>query len=247
MSAEPTKARPAATVVITRDGSSGPEVLMLKRSGRAGFFPHAWVFPGGRVDPTDGQVSTRGSVDGLGEERRAYGVAALRETLEEAGAWLGEGTPAADLRARLNAREATLLDAPNLVADLDRLELWAWWTTPEVEPKRYETAFFVVAVGEGEAADAQHDDHETVQTRWVRPVDALAEMHVERFWMAPPTFRTLEEMAPFEDCQALMAAAATRQVVPVMPIIERGEQSMSIVLSPQDRITLRDGRWVSEA
>ena len=49
-----TPARPAATVIILRDTEDGPEVLMLKRSGRAGFFPNAWVFPGGRVDEADG-------------------------------------------------------------------------------------------------------------------------------------------------------------------------------------------------
>jgi len=231
---------------------------MLKRSGRAGFFPNAWVFPGGRVDPSDEDVPVKGAVEGLGHGRRAFGVAALRETLEEAGAWLGEGTPPEELRAQLNAREATLLDAPELVADLDRLELWAWWTTPEVEPKRYETAFFVVHVRDGEADDACHDAQETVQTRWIRPVDALAEMHVDRFWMAPPTFRTLEELSAFGDCAALMASAADREVVPVMPRIEKGAGGVSIILPgdpshPSDhpargpkRIVLRDGRWQSE-
>ena len=45
--------RPAATVMIFRQAPSGPEVLLLQRSRQVGFFPSAWVFPGGRVDDTD--------------------------------------------------------------------------------------------------------------------------------------------------------------------------------------------------
>ena len=53
-----TPARPAATVIILRDTEDGPEVLMLKRSGRAGFFPNAWSVPGGQVDEADGAAGT---------------------------------------------------------------------------------------------------------------------------------------------------------------------------------------------
>lgn len=62
---------PAATVVLVRDGVEGLETLMLRRNAR-GAFGGMWVFPGGRLDPEDGE----------GEEgaRRA----AARETDEEA-------------------------------------------------------------------------------------------------------------------------------------------------------------------
>lgn len=62
---------PAATVVLVRDGADGLETLMLRRNSR-GAFGGMWVFPGGRVDPEDGE----------GEQgaRRA----AARETMEEA-------------------------------------------------------------------------------------------------------------------------------------------------------------------
>ena len=62
---------PAATVVLVRDGVEGLETLMLRRNSR-GAFGGMWVFPGGRIDPEDGE----------GEEgaRRA----AARETVEEA-------------------------------------------------------------------------------------------------------------------------------------------------------------------
>lgn len=45
--------RPAATVVLVRNGSDGPEVLMLRRSREVEFIGGAWVFPGGAVDKED--------------------------------------------------------------------------------------------------------------------------------------------------------------------------------------------------
>jgi len=65
---------PAATVVVVREGASGPEVLLLKRSS-VGVFADMWVFPGGRVDDAD-----RGD-DELGRARSA----AVREAEEEVG------------------------------------------------------------------------------------------------------------------------------------------------------------------
>jgi len=62
---------PAATVVLVRDGVDGLETLMLRRNAR-GPFGGMWVFPGGRVDPEDGE----------GDDGAVR--AAVRETLEEA-------------------------------------------------------------------------------------------------------------------------------------------------------------------
>ncbi|MFN3992281.1 MAG: NUDIX hydrolase [Tabrizicola flagellatus] len=45
--------RPAATVVLWREGGTGPEVLMGQRGEGAVFMPSKFVFPGGRVDPED--------------------------------------------------------------------------------------------------------------------------------------------------------------------------------------------------
>ncbi len=72
---EPSKPRPAATVILLRDGteSSELEVLLLKRSAESRFMPNVWVFPGGSLDPEDGNGH-----DGLA-------ACARREMSEEAG------------------------------------------------------------------------------------------------------------------------------------------------------------------
>ncbi|WP_144186925.1 NUDIX hydrolase [Elioraea rosea] len=74
----PTRPAAAASLVLVREGSEGPSVLMGQRSARHRFMPRALVFPGGRVDRAD--RATAGD-DPLG----AFAAAALRETEEETG------------------------------------------------------------------------------------------------------------------------------------------------------------------
>jgi recombination protein RecT len=249
------EARPAATVIIVRDGSEGPEVLMLKRSRKAGFFPNAWVFPGGRVDEADARVSYRGAVRGAPVADAHYAVAALRECLEEAGVWLGRGSPPADLRERLNSRQATLEDAPELEADLSQLAWFAWWITPEVEPKRYDTRFFVVQIDADAGVVACADQVETVESCWLSPAAGLARHRSGDFFLAPPTYRTLQELELLDSASAVWEFANLRQVQPIMPRIEHDE-SVNIIL-PGDpsypseqpvqgatRLVFVDGIWV---
>ncbi|HTR75356.1 MAG TPA: NUDIX domain-containing protein [Solirubrobacterales bacterium] len=73
----PATPRPAASIVLLRRGGKHAEraleVLLLKRTEKAAFMPGAWVFPGGSVDPDDGE-----GADG-------YRACAVRELREEAG------------------------------------------------------------------------------------------------------------------------------------------------------------------
>ena len=67
----------AATVVLVRDGSTGMELLLLKRPAH-GAFANAWVFPGGRIEVEDVKSDDEAEVD-------VARHAAERETLEETG------------------------------------------------------------------------------------------------------------------------------------------------------------------
>lgn len=73
----PSEPRPAASIVLLRRGGKHDEraleVLMLKRSAEARFMPGVWVFPGGSVDPADG------------EGEAGARACAVRELREEAG------------------------------------------------------------------------------------------------------------------------------------------------------------------
>jgi 8-oxo-dGTP pyrophosphatase MutT (NUDIX family) len=73
----PATPRPAASVIPLRRGGKhtdrGLEVLLLRRSDDASFMPGVWVFPGGAVDPQDGEGDA------------GFRACALRELAEEAG------------------------------------------------------------------------------------------------------------------------------------------------------------------
>jgi 8-oxo-dGTP pyrophosphatase MutT (NUDIX family) len=79
----PSEPRPAASVVLLRRGGKHGdrelEALLLKRSAEAKFMPNVWVFPGGAVDPGDGE----------GED--GYRACAVRELAEEAAIELAAG------------------------------------------------------------------------------------------------------------------------------------------------------------
>jgi 8-oxo-dGTP pyrophosphatase MutT (NUDIX family) len=74
---EPAVPRPSASVVLLRRGGKHKdralEVLLLKRTEEARFMPGVWVFPGGGVDPEDG------------EGEAGFRTCAARELQEEAG------------------------------------------------------------------------------------------------------------------------------------------------------------------
>ena len=70
----------AATAVLLREGRDGPEVLLIERPDR-GSFAGAWVFPGGKLDPSDEGPAEEGTAPEEADARRA----AVRETREETG------------------------------------------------------------------------------------------------------------------------------------------------------------------
>jgi 8-oxo-dGTP pyrophosphatase MutT (NUDIX family) len=79
---EPAPIVAAATVVLLRDAADGIETLMLRRDSRLAFAGGMWVFPGGRVDPSDFPADDATDEEMLAAAERN---AAVREAAEEAG------------------------------------------------------------------------------------------------------------------------------------------------------------------
>ena len=106
---------PAATVILTREQAGEIQVYLLKRSLKSGFMAGNYVFPGGRVDSEDRQfdifknhidldfvdVLVRFGDDLSEAQILSFCVAAIRETLEEAGVFLAHRDN--ELEARLEA------------------------------------------------------------------------------------------------------------------------------------------------
>jgi 8-oxo-dGTP pyrophosphatase MutT (NUDIX family) len=72
-----TEPRQAASILVLRDSTAGPEVLLVQRNPSQRFMGGAWVFPGGAVHADDAD----------------HAAAAVRELAEEAGVTLPAGHP----------------------------------------------------------------------------------------------------------------------------------------------------------
>ncbi len=207
----PVPLRPAATVVVLRDGPNGVEVAMLQRHSETPAAGGAWVFPGGSVDADDAAptfVSTDREADRRRRDRlqtpeaTSYYVAALRELFEEAGVLLVRETIDVDQQTRWRLAIATgestftaLLEREGLHLDLDALEYIAHWRTPEGRPRRYDTRFFLAALPVGGSIAC--DGHEIVAHVWCRPADALARYHAGEWHLLLPTHTLLSQLHSF--------------------------------------------------
>ncbi|MFF5127688.1 NUDIX hydrolase [Streptomyces syringium] len=233
----PAAPRRAATVLLMRDTTGGPTVHMLRRRASMAFAGGAYAYPGGSVDPRDErdvpwagpsrtEWARRLGVDAAGAQ--AIVCAAVRETFEEAGVLLAGPTPesvVADTtgadweadRAALVTRElsfADFLDRRGLVLRSDLLGGWARWITPEFEPRRYDTWFFVAALPEGQRT--RNASTEADHTVWAAPADAAAGYDRGELLMMPPTISTLRALLPYGTVAEVLAAAREADLTPVL-------------------------------
>jgi 8-oxo-dGTP pyrophosphatase MutT (NUDIX family) len=234
--------RPAATVVVLRDGPAGPEVFMVRRHEGTAFMGGAHVFPGGRVDAADenadaswcdGIEHAARQLDGLPPaEAVAYHVAAARELFEEAGVLLARH-PNGDFvslaapadhqrlkqdRTRVHQGQTTLravIERDGLRLALDALVLFAHWVTPPVDTRQFDTRFFMTRVPPDQTP--AHDETETTHSLWARPADAIAQATRDEIILPPPTWSTLRELEPWESVADAQAWARRRTVTRRMP------------------------------
>jgi 8-oxo-dGTP pyrophosphatase MutT (NUDIX family) len=101
-----------------------------------------------------------------------------------------------------------------VLTDTD-LHPWAHWITPDVEPRRYDTTFFVAAMpGDQEATDISG---ETEHADWSTPGEALAAERTGGIRMLPPTMSILIELADLQTVPEVINHAIGRQIEPVLP------------------------------
>ena len=227
--------RHAATVVLLRDGAEGVEAYLLRRLGSMAFAGGMYVFPGGSVDPRDLDADIAWEGPSAAEwtdvlsaaEPLARGLvaAAVRETFEEAGVLLA--TPVTGEREHWAAEQAALLDRSASMAEVlarnglvlraDLLRPWAHWVTPEIEPKRFDTRFFVAALPEGQ--EPVHFRGESDHSEWTSPRRAVERHAAGEIAMLPPTVFTLAELGAYDTVSDVMDAATRRDVKKVLPKI----------------------------
>jgi 8-oxo-dGTP pyrophosphatase MutT (NUDIX family) len=218
-------AKPASTVMLLRDVADGVEVFMLRRTKAAAFAGGMYVFPGGKVDPADGE-------EGSDE---AYLIAAIRECFEEAGVLLATdetGAMITDDHPALASRQAVydgdtdlraLCAAHHLIPAVDALVWFSHWITPVGESsRRFDTRFFIATAPTSQLW--QHDDNETIASEWVRPLDGLRRHAAGELGMMPPTMKSLEFLARHENAaSALEEARGVGRPEPIQPRLRKDE------------------------
>ena len=235
----------ASTVIVLRETDGGLETFLLCRHHQSGFMGGAHVFPGGKVDPSDAEPSWRARVGQpteevtarLGEEDTEVGlgllVAAVRETFEEAGVLLASTAADVDLagaRERLHEGASFSELASDIEMKIDSMALtpYARWVTPKMESRRFDTRFYIAMLPEDQTAS--HDGTETTSATWLRPAGAIEDMHAGRIKLAPPTVRTLDWLAQFDDAKSVIADALSRKPPLVRPRLVTSDDGWFLAL-----------------
>ncbi|HEX6073768.1 MAG TPA: NUDIX hydrolase [Micromonosporaceae bacterium] len=176
---------------------------------------------------------------GLEDEPAARSMvcAAVRETFEESGVLLagapGDAGRQSDpdgvvgdvsgpewerARQALVDRELAFSDfltQRRLALRSDLLAAWGRWITPEFEPRRYDTCFFLAALPRAQRTRDVGGEADGVV--WVSPAEAVARQRRGEMAMLPPTAVTLSELTNETSVASALRAAADRDLTPVTP------------------------------
>ena len=237
----PVSAKPSATIVLLREGSGGPEVLLVKR--RAGdAFGNNYTFPGGVVDEDESashEYSQGKSADEANTELSVadggldYYSAAIRELFEETGIlmardadgdWSHGGPNFGALRKEVDQGRllwSNFLRDQGLRMASDALHYVAHWETPLSLPKRWSTRFFLAESPPGQ--DATHDGSELTDCRWIIAADALSLARDGGMELPIPTFSTLKYLTEFDSVGEVFGWAKDRMAQGIEKILP-GEQ-----------------------
>ena len=219
---------PAATVLLVRDCGDELEVLMVKRSKRPPF-GNLYVFPGGKIDESDKDLNITNFCNGLNDEQASiklgvdegglsYWVACARECFEEVGILLAIKNNGEELdlngedkhkfdnyRRMLLENKISLLEIckkEDLSLNLNNIEPFSHWITPEIEIKRFDTRFFIAYIPAKQTE--RHDGNELTDSVWISPKKALDKSLNGEMPMIMPTIRNLQQCLEFDSGQKLL-------------------------------------------
>ncbi len=228
----------ASTVIFLReDRTDGFNVLMLKRNVALEFVGGAHVFPGGKLEENDKNPELyrrcRGIDDAeasslldIGKDGLSYYIAAVRESFEEAGVFLGAvrgGRQALDFAALSQARKQLnegqvsfweIVRELDLEIFCDDLIYFAHWITPEGSPRRFNTRFFISSFPCDQVVDADYG--ESTSLVWISPKQAVERHSRGEFEMILPTVKNLELLSEFSSVKEVLDWASQRRDIPAI-------------------------------
>ena len=178
--------RNAATLIILDRSTRRPRVLMGRRHAGLAFMGGRFVFPGGRIEPSDRHMPVAGALPHRTEAALAAGLtrapptlgrglalAAIRETFEETGLLLGTREYGAPLAV---PDPWTAFRDEGVLPDLESLHLVARAITPPGRVRRFDARFFATdrRTIAAERAGRVGPDAEFTEIAWVGLDEARA-------------------------------------------------------------------------
>src|SRR5471032_2968069 len=201
--------RPATTVLLLRpsktgDAGSALEFFMVVRHHQIDSFSGALVFPGGKLEESDGDPRLRarcGGSDKISADELKFRVAGVREAFEECGVLL----------ARKRGQRSLIA-----AADLKAIEQ-KW------RAKLTKDEASIIDLVEAEDQVALHDGSESVDSVWITPEAAMAEAKAGKRTLVHATTKNLELLAEGKTAVGALAHASERKIVTVQPWVETRE------------------------
>jgi len=242
---------PASTIVIARDSKNNDsmEIFMVVRHHQIDFASGALVFPGGKVSSSDSAPGLRNRCRGhedWDDEALAFGVAAIRESFEESGLLLARKKDEESLinnasldalshyRVKLEKNEISMdefANQENLIFAMDQLQHFAYWVTPDMVPKRFDTHFYLAKAPEDQVGS--HDGSESVDSIWISPEQALKDADEGKLKVIFPTRMNLMRLAQYKNVQEAIDSCEHQKVVMIMPWTEPRESGAALCI-PKD-------------
>ena len=216
--------RPAATVVILRDGPDGIEVFMVVRHHEIDFASGALVFPGGKVDEQDADPAWADFAPGSRRPTGSPTSSRRRARPSRRRAWCSRdrvmpirccrptthigwsNSSRASRRGRVTFID--LVRSQDLLIATELMVPFAHWITPEGQPKRFDTHFLLISAPVEQLG--AHDGTELVEGLWITPRQALGEAQAGTKTLLFPTEMNLRKLAGHRTvAEAIEATRAT--------------------------------------
>jgi 8-oxo-dGTP pyrophosphatase MutT (NUDIX family) len=166
---------------------------------------------------------------GIKDNGLSFWIACIRECFEEVGVLLANPNDSImhdsenlnKMRRKLNNKEITFKDicmSESLRLRAKNIVPCAHWITPAIEPKRFDTRFFLAKVNAKQLAS--HDGFELTESFWIKPADALVKFTNGEMNMILPTIKNIEKLAEFsssEEAFHYFQGLGDNAIPPILP------------------------------
>jgi len=134
----------------------------------------------------------------------------------------GDEEGAARVAAAREAREESGLDV-----DADTMVQLSHWTTPEAEPKRFYTWFFLACAPASDKVTI--DGSEIHEHAWLNVGEAIVQHEAGELGLLPPTIMTLRALHGYLSAEDAMIGIAARDPYRVFPVFVVGDNGVEVL------------------